>query len=97
MFIFDFASRGSLGLTSSNEELWQEQRRFALRHLRYLGMGRSSIEAHIQTEALEMIETLKKSVGMPFDFKQSLNIAITNIVWALVAGKIQSHFMLDLI
>jgi len=87
MFIFDFASRGSLGLTSSNGELWQEQRRFALRHLRDLGMGRSSIETHIQKEALEMIETLKKSVGMPLDFKQSLNIAITNIVWALVAGK----------
>jgi len=87
IFFFDFVSKGFHGLAASNGELWQEQRRFALRHLRDLGMGRSSIETHIQKEALEMIETLKKSVGKPFDFKQSLNIAITNIVWALVAGK----------
>jgi len=49
-------------------------------------MGRSSIEVHIQKEALEMIETLKEMVGQPVDFTSSLNIAITNIVWALVAG-----------
>ena len=36
-----------------------------------------------------MIETLKKTVGQPVDFNSNLNIAITNIVWALVAGKIQ--------
>ena len=85
MFIFELASRGSLGLISSNGELWEEQRRFALRHLRDLGMGKSSIETHIQKEALEMNETLKKSVGKPIDFKNSLNIAITNIVLAIVA------------
>ena len=86
IFIFEFASRGFLGLLASNGEIWQEHRRFALRHLRDLGMGRSSIEVHIQKEALEMIETLKKTVGKPVDFKSTLNIAITNIVWALVAG-----------
>ena len=45
-----------------------------------------SIETHIQKEALEMIETLKKSVGKPTDKKNGLNIAITNIVLAIVAG-----------
>jgi len=93
IFILEFASRGYQGLVASNGELWQEHRRFALRHLRDLGMGRSSMEVHIQKEALEMIETLKKKVGQPVDFTSSLNIAITNIVWALVAGtKNQSIF-----
>jgi len=89
MFLFDFVTKGYHGLAASNGELWAEHRRFALRHLRDLGMGRSGIETHIQKEALEMIETLKKTVGQPVDFNNNLNIAITNIVWALVAGKIQ--------
>lgn len=74
------------GLGSSSGELWQEQRRFALRHLRDLGMGRNSIERHIQREALELVESLKKLAGEPIDMNYSLNISITNIVWALIAG-----------
>ena len=66
--------------------MWQEQRRFALRHLRDLGMGKSSMEPHIRQEALEMVESLKKTVGEPIDFRFNLNVAVTNIIWALVAG-----------
>lgn len=51
-----------------------------------LGMGKSSIECHIEREALNMIELLSKSVGNPIDLNNSLNIAITNIVWSIVAG-----------
>lgn len=72
--------------------MWQEQRRFALRHLRDLGMGRTSIETHIQREALDVIESLKKNVGKPVDLNYTLNIAITNIVWTIIAGK-RSSFM----
>ena len=49
-------------------------------------MGKSSIGTHIEQEALCMIELLRKSVGEPIDLNNSLNIAITNIVWAIVAG-----------
>lgn len=51
-----------------------------------LGMGKSSIEIYIQREALNMIELLRKLVGQPIDLNNSLNIAITNIIWAIVAG-----------
>ena len=51
-----------------------------------LGMDKSSIGTHIEREALCMIELLRKSVGEPVDLNNSLNIAITNIVWAIVAG-----------
>ena len=86
-YIFEFASRGFKGLVGSKGELWQEQRRFALRHLRDLGMGKSSIEVHVQREVLDLIQSLKKTLGQPIDLNNSLNIAVTNIVWALVAGK----------
>jgi len=88
MLFFTYFSKGSHGLLASNGALWQEHRRFALHHLRDLGMGRPSIEPHIQREALEMVETLKKTVGQPTDFKNNLNLAVTNIVWALIAGTI---------
>ena len=40
-----------------------------------------------------MIENfLKKTLGQPIDLNNSLNIAITNIVWALVAGIIFKYF-----
>nr|QSD59122.1 CYP3681A1 [Diaphanosoma celebensis]QST15080.1 CYP370C11 protein [Diaphanosoma celebensis] len=87
LFFVEFTSQGGYGLTGSNGQLWQEQRRFALRHLRDLGMGRSSIESHIQREALAVTEDLKKTMGQPIDLSFNLNIAITNIVWAIVAGK----------
>ena len=55
-------------------------------------MGKSSIGAHIEREALCMIEVLRKSVGEPVDLNNSLNIAITNIVWAIVAGNLNLNF-----
>ena len=87
IFLFELISQGGHGFVSSSGDLWQEQRRFALRHLRDLGMGKSSIESHVQTEILATMEELKKTVGQPMDLSYSLNIAITNIVWAIVAGK----------
>ncbi len=95
MFFFEYFSRGGHGLLASNGAIWQEHRRFALRHLRDLGMGRSSMETHIRREVLDMIETFKKTVGQPVDFNNNLNIAITNIVWALVAGKIQLNCLFE--
>jgi methyl farnesoate epoxidase / farnesoate epoxidase len=86
IFLFELISQGSHGLVSSSGDLWQEQRRFALRHLRDLGMGKSSIESHVQREILATMEELKKTVGQPIDLSFSLNIAVTNIVWAIVAG-----------
>ena len=49
-------------------------------------MGKSSIWSHIEHEALCMIQLLRKSVGEPVYLNNSLNIAITNIVWVIVAG-----------
>jgi hypothetical protein len=83
------------GLSTANGELWQEQRRFALRHLRDLGMGCSSIESHIQREALDVMESMKKNLGQPIDLNFTLNIAITNIVWAITAGT--ENFIYDLL
>lgn len=49
-------------------------------------MGKSSIESLIHLEARNLTEILRKSVGQPIDLNNSLNVASTNIVWAIVAG-----------
>lgn len=74
------------GLLLSSGNIWHEQRRFALRLLRDLGMGKSSLEAHVQTEINALLDVWKKSAGKPIDVNVSLNIAITNIIWAIAAG-----------
>lgn len=74
------------GVVFSNGPRWLEQRRFALRQLRDLGMGKASIETHIQREAQVVINELKKTVGEAIDLNMGLNIATTNVIWAIVAG-----------
>ena len=83
---FEINSSNYHGLVLSNGSLWQEQRRFALRQLRDLGMGKASIEFHIQREISTIIEGFKCHLGKPVDLNTDLNIAITNIVWAIVTG-----------
>ena len=53
-----------------------------------LGMEKSSIVTHIEQEALCMIELLSKSMGEPIYLNSSLNIAVTNIVWVIIAGSL---------
>lgn len=87
LYLFEFASKGFLGILCANGAIWNEHRRFALRHLRDLGMGKSSIEVHIQREALDLMENFQKLLGQPIEIDNILNIAITNIAWALIAGR----------
>jgi len=87
MFLFNAFSYNGYGVASSNGSLWQEQRRFAIRNLRNLGMSKQSISTHVQTEIVAIMELFNKTVGQPIDLNCNLNIAITNIIWAIVAGR----------
>ena len=46
----------NLGIVNTSGEVWQEQRRFALKHLRDLGFGRRSLDAVIHDEANDVIK-----------------------------------------
>jgi len=43
-------------------ELWKEQRRFTVRHLRDFGMGRSSQEDFIMDEVNDLISSLEVQI-----------------------------------
>ena len=87
MFIFGLFDYH--GVVSSSGNLWAEQRRFALRQLRDLGMGKNSIESHIVREIEAVTNGFKKAATdkEALDLNLTLNIAIINIVWAIVAGE----------
>ena len=76
-----------LGLVSANGLQWVHDRRFVLRHLRDLGMGKTYIENAIQDEAKALVEDLKSLNEKPSTYPDSLRTAVLNIIWQLVSGK----------
>ncbi|KAL7631616.1 UNVERIFIED_CONTAM: hypothetical protein RMT77_018077 [Armadillidium vulgare] len=74
------------GVVGSNGSHWHHNRRFLLRHLRDLGMGKSKIEGIILREVENLVEEFKKLTKEPSMFPFSANICILNIIWQLVAS-----------
>ncbi|CAO2585394.1 Cytochrome P450 2C54 [Lemmus lemmus] len=60
--IFDMVLKGR-GVGFSNGDAWKESRHFSVITLRKLGLGKRSIETHIQEEARFLAEELKKTNG----------------------------------
>ncbi|XP_043490916.1 methyl farnesoate epoxidase-like [Polistes fuscatus] len=59
------------GLILVDGQLWIEQRRFILRHLREIGYGRNSMAEIVEDEALKLVEHLEKLI-----YKENNNINI---------------------
>jgi len=79
------------GLIFADGRLWQEQRRFTVRHLRDLGFGKTEIEDQMMDEVRDLLLDLKcyaesDSMGI-VDFKDIFTVSVINILWLIVAGK----------
>lgn len=89
--LFFYCDLINLGVIHNDGPEWQEQRRFALRHLRDFGFGRTSSEGLIQEEIHELMEDIRsKSSNHPnrlVNFKAMFNLSLINILWALVGGE----------
>ncbi|KAK4324431.1 hypothetical protein Pmani_004929 [Petrolisthes manimaculis] len=88
-YSFRFNLEEKLGIIASNDHVWLTNRRFTLKQLRDLGMGKSKLVEAVHTQTRLMLEEFKKQAagGKPMPVPHGLNIAITNIVWQMVAGK----------
>nr|XP_045615912.1 cytochrome P450 2L1-like isoform X2 [Procambarus clarkii] len=75
------------GVIMTNGERWQNARNFLLRNLKDLGMGKTYLEDAILQEANMLVEDLKTYTGAPTPFPKSINIAVLNVVWQMVASK----------
>ncbi|KAK8391419.1 hypothetical protein O3P69_017182 [Scylla paramamosain] len=77
----------ALGVVSSNNLIWHNNRRFSLRQLRDLGMGKSKLVEAVQTRAMWLVDRFSKRVGNGTPIALPIKIAITNVIWQLVGGK----------
>ena len=81
---------GHHGLISSMGEEWQEQRRFALRHLKDFGFGRSKMEDLVLDEYKELAAELCRlsdNGNVEMESKNVFNLTILNVLWRIVMGK----------
>ena len=66
---------------------WVHDRRFVLRNLRDLGMGKTYLEQAIHVEAQALVDDIKSLGEKPMNPPTSLRTAVLNIIWQMVAGK----------
>ena len=66
---------------------WIHDRRFVLRNLRDLGMGKTYLEQAIHVEAQAIVDDIKSLGEKPINPPRSLRTAVLNIIWQMVAGK----------
>ena len=85
------STKTDTGLIFTSGPLWQEQRRFTLRHLRDLGFGKTSIEDQMMEVIVELIEEIKESSRSDpngrVEFKSMFSVPVINILWAILAGQ----------
>lgn len=88
-FFYRIRSFGKrLGVVFSDGHHWDIQRRFSIKILRQMGMGRNVMIQHIEKEAAEMVEyfTERSSTGEPLEMQHAFDVSVLNTLWALVAG-----------
>ncbi|XP_064113184.1 cytochrome P450 2L1-like isoform X1 [Macrobrachium nipponense] len=74
------------GILYAVGDVWVQGRRFALKHLKDFGMGKSSLEGAIQYEAQNLVGTFERTSGKPIEISWCLNVAVLNVIWKLVAN-----------
>ncbi|KAK7056562.1 hypothetical protein SK128_009149 [Halocaridina rubra] len=88
LYSFDvFTEFNKIGIANGNGRFWMNNRRFALRHLRSLGMGKATYESVIQYEAESLIKDMQKLSGKPTELPWSINVAVLNVIWRIVADR----------
>ena len=76
------------GVALSEGDQWHHDRRFFIRNLRNLGMGKSYLEGAISIEAKALVDDLiEHGEEQGDDFPISLRTAPLNIIWQMVASE----------
>ena len=71
----------SLGIINTEGNVWSEQRRFALKHLKNLGFGRKALDSAMVEEADIVIDKLieQSQKDENVEIKNNFNTAIINV------------------
>ncbi|XP_062976492.1 cytochrome P450 2F2-like isoform X2 [Elgaria multicarinata webbii] len=84
--IHDRISKGQGLLKGGNEKKWRELRRFTISTLRDFGMGKKTMSARVQEEALYLVEEMATAQGKPFDPRRCLTSAVSNVISSVLYG-----------
>ena len=93
-FMFRFFSHGENGIASASGEKWKVQSKFALTQFKKLGLGKSKMENHMADEIDQLIENLEQASEngtKPVEIGFSINVAIVNVMWAMLTGERKSQ------
>ncbi|XP_065199572.1 probable cytochrome P450 303a1 [Planococcus citri] len=82
------------GLLLTDEEFWQEQRRFVMRHLREFGFGKKTMSDLVQTEAASLVEMFDQKLKLEADKKggvvvpmrDAFSVYVLNTLWSMLAS-----------
>ncbi|XP_022081180.1 cytochrome P450 2J6-like isoform X2 [Acanthaster planci] len=74
------------GVAASSGEVWMELRRFCLTVLRSFGVGKTTFEEQIGTEAKELMKEMAAYQGKPFNPKPLLGNAVSNVICSIIFG-----------
>lgn len=82
-----------LGVVFSDGDFWDVQRKFSVKILRQLGMGRSIMIQHVEKEATEMVRHFieRSKMDDAMEMQHAFDVPILNTLWALVAGHRYYH------
>jgi len=79
------------GVLMTDGELWREQRRFTMHHLKNLGFGKSSLEVTILEEVSDLIMKLEAIVGSSpsgnIILDDVFTLPVVSVLWAVIAGE----------
>nr|XP_020462694.1 cytochrome P450 2J2-like [Monopterus albus] len=75
-----------LGIIFTNGHMWKQQRQFSLFTLKYLGLGKKSLESAILDEFIYMSKEIAHHKGKPFNPHIIINNAVSNNICTMVFG-----------
>ncbi|XP_035231232.1 cytochrome P450 2J6-like, partial [Stegodyphus dumicola] len=84
--LFDFLPDGT-GFSSVNGNEWVQQRRYCVRAMRDLGLGRTAWETLVQEEVDDVIKIVKEQNGKPVNITKWLTSSVSNNVSSLLFGR----------
>ena len=95
------------GLVFADGEHWAEQKRFAVKHMKTFGFGKSGHESIVQEEVIvaeilwiilislqkveEVVQILSKEEGKDILMENQFAVPTINILWSIVASKRFRH------
>ncbi|XP_054720108.1 cytochrome P450 2J2-like [Uloborus diversus] len=76
-----------IGFAGHNGEEWIEQRRYTMRAMRDIGMGKGEFDKNLEDEVREFVSFVEQNAGRPYDPYDALSASVSNNITTLIFGK----------